>query len=137
MSTQPPATGAFQGRHVLGEIYGVDPGLLNDEERLCALLREALTEAKATVLDVRSHHFAPQGVTVMALLAESHASCHTYPEYGCAYVDFFTCGTAADPAEALHNLSKALRPTRYHVVVLDRGVPALPIPLTASGKAHP
>ena len=46
------------------------------------------------MLSVIDHRFEPQGVTVLALLAESHVSVHTWPELGGAYVDALTCGTA-------------------------------------------
>ncbi|WP_188196695.1 adenosylmethionine decarboxylase [Nonomuraea sp. SYSU D8015] len=144
MSAPNPEVGLFKGRHVLGEFYGVDPGLLDDEPRLCTVLQQALAEAKATVVAMASHHFDPQGVTVMALLSESHATMHSYPDYhpgegGACYVDVFTCGSVADPERAFHALSTALRPARYHVVILDRGTPAPPIPhpLTSLRKANP
>ena len=55
-----------------------------------------MSEAGATLCEVMSHRFAPQGVTVLAMLAESHASVHTYPELGTVFVDVFTCGETAD-----------------------------------------
>lgn len=143
MSLPAPAFGQFLGRHVLAEFYGVSPALLDDEERLRAVLQQALIDAKATVLSMASHHFEPQGVTVMALLSESHASLHSYPEYhpedgGACYVDIFTCGSVADPEHALQSLNKALRPTKYHVVLLERGTPVPPTPHhpTTIRKAH-
>ncbi len=99
--------GRFTGRHALAEFSGVEPALLDDEHRLRALLGDAVTAAGATVLDVMSHRFAPHGVTVLALLAESHASIHTYPEHGRAFVDVFTCGSA-DPDMALNALATGL-----------------------------
>ena len=61
----------------------------------------AVTEAGATLCEVISHRFTPQGVTVLAMLAESHASVHTYPELGAVFVDVFTCGDEADPVRAV------------------------------------
>jgi S-adenosylmethionine decarboxylase len=59
---------------------------------------------------VVSRRFAPQGVTALALLAESHASLHTYPEAGLAFWDCFTCGVACDPARSAPVLIDALQP---------------------------
>ena len=68
-----PEIGRFTGRHVLAELHGVDPGLLNDAVRLGELLRVAVTEAGATVVDVVAKRFVPQGATVIALLASSES----------------------------------------------------------------
>ena len=113
--------GRFTGRHVLAELHGVDPGLLDDTARLGELLRAAVTEAGATVLDVVAKRFAPQGATVIALLAESHASVHTYPEHGSLFADVFTCGDRADPEQALRLLAKSLDAASVHLSVLHRG----------------
>lgn len=129
--------GEFRGRHVLADLYGIQPALLDDVDHLRNLLEQALKEAHATVLQVLSHHFVPQGVTVLALLAESHASLHTYPEHdpvegGACYVDIFTCGQSTDPAQVLKILNDALQPARQHTSIVDRGLPA-----PASRPWHP
>lgn len=45
----------------------------------------------ATLLRITGHKFEPEGVTILALLAESHASIHTWPSQGYAAVDLYTC----------------------------------------------
>ena len=45
-----------------------------------------------TILNEYSHKFSPYGVTMLFALAESHVSCHTWPEKGCMSADFYTCG---------------------------------------------
>ena len=47
--------------------------------------------AKVTVLEISKYKFEPQGFTLVALLAESHMSFHTFPENGIISFDFFTC----------------------------------------------
>ena len=84
--------------------------MLDDLPALVELVRRAATATGATVLEVVSHRFAPQGVTVLALLAESHASLHTYPERGGAFWDCFTCGPTCDPSRSVTLLAEALRP---------------------------
>jgi ornithine decarboxylase len=114
--------GAFTGRHVLAEFDGVDPGLLDDVAFLRATLARSLTDAGATVCDVVSKRFAPQGVTVLALLSESHASLHTYPERGSVFLDVFTCGDKADPELAMRLLADALAATSTNLTTIRRGV---------------
>lgn len=100
--------GEFAGRHVLAEFSGVSSELLDDAAFLCESLELALTKAGATVRDVTFSKFEPQGVTVMALLSESHASIHSYPERGSVFVDVFTCGRRADPELAVQLLRDLL-----------------------------
>lgn len=117
----PAEVGQFAGRHVLAELDGIDPGLLDDPDRLRALLVTAVTEAGATVCDVVARRFTPQGVTMVAMLAESHASVHTYPELGASFVDVFTCGKNADPELAVRLFAEALGTTSLRLATMLRG----------------
>ena len=56
--------------------------------------------AKVTVLEISKYKFEPQGFTLVALLAESHISFHTFPEKGIISFDFFTCAKIS-PSVAL------------------------------------
>jgi S-adenosylmethionine decarboxylase len=109
------------GRHVIAELLGGNPNLLNDERYLRAALKEAAERAGGTVLDVTSHKFTPQGVTALALLSESHISIHTWPEHGYSAVDVFTCGSHTNPQLACDFLKKSLECTGESVKVLERG----------------
>ncbi|WP_240687018.1 adenosylmethionine decarboxylase [Amycolatopsis suaedae] len=115
------APASFAGRHVLAEFGAVDPVVLDDPAALRTALRSALTEAGATVRDLLTHRFQPQGVTVLAMLAESHASVHSYPELGTAFVDVFTCGEAADPERAVRLLASALDAGEVNLSTVRRG----------------
>lgn len=113
--------GAFAGRHVLAELSDIEPRRLDDVDLLRETLRSAVTEAGATVVDVLAHRFSPHGVTVLALLAESHASIHAYPEIGAAFADVFTCGDRADPELAVHLLARALGTSSVRLSTTKRG----------------
>jgi S-adenosylmethionine decarboxylase len=80
------------GKHYLLNLYGCSYDLLNNEEYLINLLENAAIATGATVVQIISKKFSPQGVTVLILLAESHISIHTWPEKGEAAADIFTCG---------------------------------------------
>ena len=93
------------GRHAIIDGKGADAALLDDRDRLEALLKSACQETGATVLSSHSHRFDPHGVTVAIILAESHATLHTYPEHGRWMADVFTCGDV-DPSAAVEILKR-------------------------------
>lgn len=113
--------GVFSGKHVLAELEDIEPRLLDDETFLRSTLASTLTDAGATVCEVIAHRFEPQGVTVLAMLAESHASVHTYPEIGAVFVDVFTCGERADPERAVSLLADALGTGSVSMSTFQRG----------------
>jgi S-adenosylmethionine decarboxylase proenzyme len=111
----------FIGRHSIADLDGLKFAVLDDEELLRGTLARAVTKAGATVLAVNSHRYAPQGVSVVAILAESHASLHTCPEIGLAMVDVFTCGRQADPEVAVDLIIEALAPSGVRRYTFSRG----------------
>ena len=111
------------GTHLLADFYGIAAAELTDPQRIDALLRAAATEAGATILHSQFHTFGEsQGVTGVVLLAESHISIHTWPEYGFAAADIFMCGEAA-PQRALGVIEQALQPESRVVQTIARGAP--------------
>ena len=76
------------GKHCILELYDCDPSKLDDEDFLRSAITQAAERAGATLLNLITHQFEPQGVTGLALLAESHISIHTWPESGYAAVNF-------------------------------------------------
>ena len=110
-----------RGRHLLLTLAGCPFAPLNDAAALQQLVRHAASATGATVLYVVCEQFAPHGVTALALLAESHASLHTYPERGLAFWDCFTCGEQCDPERSVAMLVEALRPSEITREIVERG----------------
>lgn len=106
-STYPPS-----GYHMMADVWGVSPTLLNDVEMLKELLRSAIVKVGATLLKLEAVQFQPKGVTIVALLAESHASIHTYPDQGVLMADAFTCGSV-DPAPLLDELVSSCKGSHH------------------------
>ena len=88
-------------RHILFTLRGCPFGLLDDEAHIRNVLANAATLSESTLLGIQSHKFQPQGVTAVALLAESHISIHTWPEKGMAVCDIFTCGEHTKPKKGV------------------------------------
>ena len=93
-------------KHILFELRGCPSKFLDDSEFVVLALQIASSRSKSKLLGVNCHHFKPQGVTAIAMLAESHLSIHTWPEKGLAMCDIFTCGVDATPELAVEYLSK-------------------------------
>ena len=110
--------------HFLLELYRCDNKKLNDESFLRCTLNRAAKLAKATVLNLISNKFEPQGVTAIALLAESHISIHTWPESKYCAVDIFTCGQYMLPELASQYLIEALKAEEHSLHVIERNPPA-------------
>ena len=114
---------SYQSKHLLLELYKCNYEKLNDESFLRCTLNKAAKLANATVLDLISNKFEPQGVTAIALLAESHISIHTWPESNYSAVDIFTCGQKMSPEVASQYLICALKAEEHFLRVIERKPP--------------
>lgn len=97
------------GRHLILDLYDCDHEILDDYEELQRLLEASLVMAKANILRIFGEKFQPQGVTLLALLAESHASIHTWPEIGYCAIDLYTCGNTTQTHKAAEFLKAKLK----------------------------
>jgi S-adenosylmethionine decarboxylase len=110
------------GRHLILDLYGCDPEILDDYEELQRLLEASLVMAKATILRIFGEKFKPQGVTLLALLAESHASVHSWPEMGYCAIDLYTCGDTTQTHKAARFLSEKLKATTVEEKEITRSI---------------
>jgi len=95
------------GHHLIADLDCAQG--LDDVALIEATLRAAAEAARVTLLDIRLHHFGKgQGVTGVALLAESHISIHSWPEHGVAAIDIFVCGSKADAEAGLRVIEQGL-----------------------------
>lgn len=110
------------GRHLLLELYECSSEILNNLETVKTALVEAAKRAEATIIDVVFHEFNPFGISGVVVIAESHLSIHTWPEYRYAAVDIFSCGDSLKPAAAANYLVEQFRASRASCVEVKRGV---------------
>ena len=120
-----PHAPAAGGHHLLADFWVGAAEPLRWKGTWETLLPEACRAAGATVLGARFHQFQPEGVTGIVLLAESHASVHTWPEAGLVTLDVFTCG-ALDAAAIVETVRQRLAPVRERVTAVARGDVAQP-----------
>ena len=112
------------GRHLLVEYFDCDKNILNDVSRIEEAMTEAAVQSGATIVRSVFHLFNPHGVSGVVVIAESHLAIHTWPEYGYAAVDYFTCGQAVDPYKADEVLRRELGCLKATVTELNRGIPS-------------
>ena len=107
----------FYGRHIIADLEATLG--LDDPVHIEEVLRQAAKAAGVTLIDIRLHHFGGgNGVTGVALLAESHISIHTWPESNLAAIDIFVCGAEAKPEAGLQVIVDGLRAaiTTQHLI---------------------
>jgi len=110
------------GKHLLLELKDCNKEVLNDLGFLKGTLLSAANESGAIVLGESFHPFNPQGISGVVIIAESHLSIHTWPEYGYAAADIFTCGNSVRPEKAAKVLIEKLGAKNHSVIEIQRGL---------------
>ena len=113
------------GRHIIVELYDCSPAILNDVVTIQNKMEEAAEEAGATLINSTFHHFSPYGVSGVVVIQESHLAIHTWPEYGYAAVDLFTCGETVNHWVSYNYLKDAFEAAHGSAIELRRGEMAL------------
>ena len=109
------------GRHVISELWGCDFEKLNSLVQVEQIFVEAALRSGAEVREVAFHKFAPQGISGVVIISESHLTIHSFPEHGYASIDVYTCGEL-DPNVAANYIADALGAETRENVELPRGM---------------
>jgi len=115
------------GNHLIIELYDCEAELINDLHKVEGILMESVNISGAEIITPVFHKFNPHGVSGVVVIAESHFSIHTWPEYGYCAVDIFTCGDTIDSQKALIYMKKAFKAQSISVVETKRGILNLPV----------
>ena len=110
------------GTHIIADFYGIaDKDGLNNEDLLKLLAKKAIELSNATLIDMFTHKFEPQGVTLSAIISESSMDLHSYPESSYLSVSFYTCGPKANPIKGIEFLRDQFNPEHVNVMSIGRG----------------
>ncbi|MBR8646179.1 S-adenosylmethionine decarboxylase proenzyme [[Brevibacterium] frigoritolerans] len=109
------------GRHVISELWGCDFEKLNNIDLIEKIFVDAALKSGAEVREVAFHKFAPQGVSGVVIISESHLTIHSFPEHGYASIDVYTCGNL-DPNIAADYIAEALNAQTRENIELPRGL---------------
>ncbi len=108
------------GLHIYGNFYDCSSeDLLRDQRALEDLVLKAAREGNMTVLDIKSWKIG-DGVSVVAIILESHIALHTWPEYRFATVDVYSCGSHTNPERAFEVIAEGLKPARISRGLAER-----------------
>ena len=110
------------GTHLLIEANKCNTSLIDDLDFVKSIMIDAAKIAGATIIGEKFHKFSPLGVTGILSIAESHISIHTWPEYGYAAIDIFTCSTTFKPHEAAKFLIEKLESKNFDIKEIERGI---------------
>jgi len=110
------------GHQLMVEFYDCDKDILDNLEAIEGAMLDAALVSGATVVEKVFHRFSPWGVSGVVVIAESHLAIHTWPEYGYAAVDLFTCGDTVDPLKGFDLLEERLGSQNMSVVEMKRGI---------------
>ena len=109
------------GHQIVAEFYSCDREILNDVDFVRNAMLEAARRTGATIVTETFHHFSPHGVSGAVIIAESHLAIHTWPEFGYAAVDLFTCGDSVSSEIGFNHLRQELKAGHVSTMELHRG----------------
>lgn len=109
------------GRHILVEYYNCNKEVLGNCELIEEYMNEAARRTGATIVTSCFHTFNPWGVSGAVIIQESHLTIHTWPEYGYASVDLYTCGDI-NPWKGFEYLSEVLAAEKSESTEIARGM---------------
>lgn len=109
------------GNHILVEFSGCSPEIMNEVSTIEKSMVDAAEKAGATVINSTFHHFSPYGVSGVVVIQESHLAIHSWPEYGYAAVDLFTCGDQVDAWLSFDHLKECFKAQKYSALEMRRG----------------
>ena len=111
---------AYAGKHIVIDLW--KPSFDNKLSTLKKVIKESASKAKAKILHIHLHRFGvEQGISGVAVLAESHISVHTWPEREYIAFDIFMCGDT-NPEMAAKYIIKTLKPKKSKVGFIKRGI---------------
>jgi len=98
------------GVHLVADLRGVSASKISKLPLMKEIMESAVKSGGLTKIRSHYHQFSPTGVSGVILLAESHLSFHTWPEYGFVALDIFTCGPTENAEAAFEYIIESFLP---------------------------
>lgn len=110
------------GTQILIELNDCNRDKLNDIAIIRSAMEEAARRTGSTIISSSFRYFEPHGISGVVIISESHLTIHTWPEFGYAAVDIFTCGHQVSPWKAVEFLKTALEAKFFSSHEIKRGI---------------
>lgn len=114
--------GKLKNIQIIAEFYGCSPELISQSKTVKRFINRAVKRSNLTKIRSHYHQFRPSGVTGVVLLAESHITMHSWPEYNYLALDLFSCGDRKKARVALEQLVKDFKPAHVKKKIITRGL---------------
>lgn len=109
------------GVHYLLEFFGCTNEQTDSISFWKRILTKAIEDSDVSILNEHFYKFAPHGITGYLLLSASHVSIHTWPEFGYAACDVFSCGGDAETKAIVKHITMELQHEKIKTRKLKRG----------------
>ena len=110
-----------KGTQLIVEFHRCQSAHLAHASDLEQILITAIPQAGLHQVRIVSHQFSPAGVTILAVISESHVALHTYPEASHISLDIFTCSNPQRSWNLVDLLAAQLKPTDVDIMEVERG----------------
>ncbi len=111
--------------HVIGELLDVDPRMLNDVEFVQSALVESVIKSGLTLFDVLSQKRMEGGVLSIAIIGESHAAVHTWPNRRMITVSISSCKDEESTWQVFLELKRIFKARKHKVIEMRSGIPLM------------
>ena len=109
------------GKHLIAELFNCNESHISDSKKVEEIMLMAAKLTKTTVVKHFFHEFMPYGVSGVVVIAESHFTIHTWPEFAYAAVDIFTCGDI-DCQIAIDHIKNEFESKKCSIFQFKRGM---------------
>jgi len=111
-----------EATHYVIDLYGVaNSEILDDMEKCLEMITIAIKKANCGILNIYTHRFSPQGLSINATLSESHCTIHTWPEKNYCAIDLYGCGDKPSLEKGVEYFLNTLKPEKKSIIKLKRG----------------
>lgn len=109
----------MEAKQLIVDLYGCQAACIDDVDHIKDVIHRVCEQIGAGIVEECYHRFMPIGISAVAVITTSHISIHTWPEYGYAAVDIFSCQEEI-PGEICRLLAELLKAGQVKTRMIKR-----------------